>query len=161
MPVSHKFEINIGIMGFKADAGYGSSIKYLEVKPNPALQKPKTISTDFTGRPGTVTKVSDTVPLTKTKKQIDKILEKDQLSNRDMVKLSRLMEKESEKSITDSSKKSLEIKDRTTHIIEKDAGRKDSSYWARIRPIPLSEVEIRVSVPATAASKARIISERG
>ena len=29
MPVSHKFEINIGIMGFKADAGYGSSVKYL------------------------------------------------------------------------------------------------------------------------------------
>ena len=30
MPVSHKFEINIGIIGFKADAGYGSSVKYIE-----------------------------------------------------------------------------------------------------------------------------------
>ena len=29
MPVSHKFEINIGIMGVKADANYGSSVKYL------------------------------------------------------------------------------------------------------------------------------------
>ena len=38
-----------------------------------------------------------------------------------MVKLSRLMEKESENSMPDSSKKSLEIKDNTTHIIEKDA----------------------------------------
>jgi hypothetical protein len=142
MPVSHKFEINIGIVGFKADAGYGSSIKYVEVKPNLALKKPKTISADFTGRAGADVKAADTVPLTKTKKQIDKILDKDELSNRDMVKLSRLMEKESEKSINDSSRKSLEIKDRTTHIIEKDAGRKDSSYWARIRPIPLSEIEI-------------------
>lgn len=143
MPVSHKFEINIGIVGFKADAGYGSSIKYLEVRPNLALQKPKTISTDFTGRTEAVAKVSDTVKVTKTKQQIDKILEKDELSNRDMVKLSRLMEKESENSISDSSKKSLEIKDRTTHTIEKDAAKKDSAYWAEIRPIPLSEIEIR------------------
>ena len=47
MPVSHKFEINIGIIGFKADAGYGSSVKYLDVKPNLALQKPDAISTDY------------------------------------------------------------------------------------------------------------------
>ena len=143
MPVSHKFEINIGIVGFKADAGYGSSVKYLEVKPNPALQKPKTISTDFTGRPGMGALATDTVPATKTNTQIDKILEKDKLSNRDMVKLSRLMEKESKSSINDSSKKSLEIKDHTTHIIEKDANKKDSAYWAQIRPIPLSDIEIR------------------
>ena len=44
MPVSHKFEINIGIMGFKADAGYAVSVKYDDVKPNLALQKPKIIS---------------------------------------------------------------------------------------------------------------------
>ena len=50
MPVSHKFEINIGIIGFKADAGYGSSVKYIEVKPNLSLQKPKAISTDYSGR---------------------------------------------------------------------------------------------------------------
>ena len=60
-----------------------------------------------------------------------------------MVKLSRLMEKESEKSINDSSRKALEIKDNTTHIVEKDANKKDSTYWAKIRPIPLSDIEIR------------------
>ena len=142
MPVSHKFEINIGVIGFKADAGYGGSVKYIEVKPNLALQKPKTISTNYTGRTGSTENTPDTV-VTKTKQQIDKILEKDQLSNRDMVKLARLMEKESEKSIDDSSRKNLEIKDNTTHIIEKDANRKDSAYWAEIRPIPLSDIEIR------------------
>ena len=139
MPVSHKFEINIGIIGFKADAGYGSSVKYLEVRPNLALQKPINISTDYTGRsvaPG------DTV-VTKSKQQIEKILEKEQLSNRDMVKLARLMEKESENSINDSSKKNLEIIDNTTHVIEKDAAKKDSAYWAEIRPIPLSDIEMR------------------
>lgn len=140
MPVSHKFEINISIVGFKADAGYGSSVKYIEVKPNLALERPKTISTDFTGR---ISAGKPDTIVTKSKQQIEKILEKDELSNRDMVKLSRLMAKESEKSLPDSSRNSLEIKDKTTQIVEKDAANRDSSYWAQIRPIPLSEVEIR------------------
>ncbi len=142
MPVSHKFEINIGIMGFKADAGYAVSVKYDDVKPNSALQKPKIISSEYTTRYRTEAPAADTA-MTKTKKQIDKILEKEELSNRDMVKLSRLMEKESEKSVNDSIRKNLEIQDNTTHIIEKDAAKKDSAYWAEIRPIPLSDTEIR------------------
>jgi hypothetical protein len=142
MPVSHKFEINIGIMGFKADAGYGSSVKYLTVRPNISLQKPASISTDYQARALNNQKVSDTV-VSKSKQQINKLLEKDRLTNRDMVKLSRLMEKESAASLHDNTKDSLEIKDRTKHIVEKDAGKKDSSYWAKIRPIPLSDIETR------------------
>jgi len=142
LPVSHKFEINISIIGFKADVGYGSSVKYVEVRPNISLEKPKSISTDYSGRAVIGKNASDTV-VSKSKQQINKILEKDQLSNRDMIKLARLMEKESEKSVNDSSRKSLEIKDYTTHTVEKDANKKDSTYWAKIRPIPLSDIEIR------------------
>jgi len=142
MPVSHKFDINISIVGFKADAGYGGSVKYIDVKPNLALAKPKTISVDYTGRNAPLPEKPDTAT-SKTKQQIEKILAKEDLSNRDMVKLSRLMEKESDKSVPDSIKNNLEIQDRTTHIIEKDAGKKDSTYWAQIRPVPLSEIEVR------------------
>lgn len=140
MPVSHKFEINISIIGVKADAGYGSSIKYKEVKPNTNLKKPQMIGTDFTGKANLPIADKDSTK-NKTRKQIEKILSKEELSNRDMVKLSGLMQKESKESIHDSIKKNLEIKDNTTYIIEKDAGKKDSSYWADIRPIPLSDKE--------------------
>ncbi len=141
MPVSHKFEINISIIGFKADVGYGSSVKYVEVKPNISLEKPKSITTDYSGRAVSSKNASDSV-VSKSRNQINKILEKEQLSNRDMIKLARLMEKESEKSINDSSRKSLEIKDNTTLKVEKGANKKDSTYWAEVRPIPLSEIEI-------------------
>jgi len=142
MPVSHKFEINIAIIGFKADAGYGSSVKYTEVRPNLSLQRPAALSSDYSAKTATNQKTADTIT-SKSKQKINKILEKDKLSNRDMMKLSRLMEKESEGSINDSSKKNLEIRDKTTHIVEKDADKKDSTYWAKIRPIPLSDVEMR------------------
>ncbi len=142
MPVSHKFDINISIVGFKADAGYGGSVKYIDVKPNLALAKPKTISVDYTGKTAVAPEKPDSAK-SKTKQQIEKILEKDDMSNRDMVKLSRLMEKESRESVPDSIKNKLEISDRTTHIVEKDAGKKDSAYWAAIRPVPLSEIELK------------------
>jgi hypothetical protein len=54
-----------------------------------------------------------------------------------------LLDKESKKTRPDSVAKSLEIKDNTTHIIEPDASKKDSAYWADIRPIPLSEIELK------------------
>ena len=137
MPVSHNFRINIGIMGFKAEGGYGSSVKYKEVTPDPYLKPPQELAGISSGGYA----AADTSQ-NRNSKEIEKILSKEELSNRDMVRLSRLMKKESE-STRDSSSRSLEIKDNTKYIIEKDAGKKDSLYWKRIRPIPLSESEIR------------------
>jgi hypothetical protein len=160
MPVSHKFEVNISIIGFKANAGYGSSVKYTTVKPNLALQRPVSITTDFTGKSGVARTSTDTI-VSKSKKQINKILEKDELSNRDMVKLSRLMEKESEASLNDSGKKSLEIKDHTTQIVEKDANKKDSAYWANIRPIPLSDIELRTLKISDSIKSVSLVRHQG
>jgi len=143
MPVSHKFEVNASIFGLKADAGYGGSIKYTIVKPNLALKKPATIPTDFGGKSNVTAEKADTVPPSKNRQQIDKLLEKDDLSNRDMIKLARLMEKESENILPDSTKKDLEIRDNTERSVEKDAVKKDSAYWARERPVPLTEADIK------------------
>jgi hypothetical protein len=137
MPVSHQFDFNLSIFGIRADAGYVSSVKYIDVEPNDKLQKPQEITAGFAGR-----YVPDT-GLTKQDSEINRILQKEELSNRDMIKLARLMEKESVNSRHDTIKNNLEIKDNTIHIVEKDAGKKDSAYWAEIRPIPLSDVELR------------------
>lgn len=140
MPVSHKFEINISIIGFKADVEYTSSVKYTEVKPNLALARPKEINDTGLINPVAATS-TDTVQISRNKEKIDRILQKEDLTNRDMIKLSRLMEKESEASMPDSSKNNLEIKDHTRQVIDKDAAKKDSTYWSQIRPVPLSDIE--------------------
>ncbi|MDY0098465.1 MAG: DUF5686 and carboxypeptidase regulatory-like domain-containing protein [Bacteroidales bacterium] len=138
MPVSHTIEFNLRMLGIRADAGYGSSVKYLDVKKNAGLQKPG----DYPLSKNTVSGVPDTA-VSVTQQKIENILNKEELTNRDMIRLANLMKKESEKSAGDSLRKNPEIKERTTHIIEEGAGSKDSTYWAEIRPIPLSETEIR------------------
>ena len=157
MPVSDKFEIALSIFGIKADAGYGSSIRYTDLTPNTTLKKPQNIAIFSGSKPEQAKPAIDTVK-TKTRNQIEKILSRGEMSNRDMVKLAGLMEKESTASLSDSMKNSLEVKDKVTHVIEKDAGKKDSSYWNNIRPIPLSEAEYRSlrtrdSVKAVLATK--------
>ena len=142
MPVSLKFEMKIGILGFRADAGYGTSVRYSEVTLNKLLRKPLP---DGVMRPATsspAVTVNDQ-PVSKNQEKIGKILEKDKLSNRDMVVMARLMSRESEINIPDSTRKDLEIKDNTTQLVEKDANRRDSAYWEAIRPIPLSDAELR------------------
>jgi hypothetical protein len=139
MPVSHKFVMNIGIIGVRADAEYGSSVRYIEVKPNESLQKPASVTSDFFK--GRIT--ADEATISRNQQKIEEILTKEELSNRDMVRLSRIMKKESEESIPDSIRKNLEVKDNTTRMVDENAGKKDSAYWAAIRPIPLSELEMK------------------
>lgn len=153
MPVSHQFDFNLQIIGIRADAGYVSSVKYLDVKINEKLQKPGDIVSGYADR------YDQDSAMTKTKKEITKILQKDELTNRDMVKLARLMDKESKNNQSDSVRKSLEIKDNTTKIVEKDAGKKDSTYWSEIRPIPLSDIEVR-SLVVSDSLKAEIVEIR-
>jgi Family of unknown function (DUF5686)/CarboxypepD_reg-like domain len=142
MPVSHKFDIDLEIVGIRAKAGYGSSVKYTEVRPNTSLRKPDLIAATGFSKPAPSEDVQN-LPVSKNQEKIDEILKKDELSNRDMVKLTRLMEKESENALPDSLKNSLEIKDNTISSVEKDASKKDSTYWTEIRPIPLSDLEMK------------------
>jgi hypothetical protein len=140
MPVSHNFVINVGIVGIRVDVGYAGSVKYLEVKPNTSVKKPDAIRSDFYR---VQEQAPADVPVTKNQAKIEEILKKDELNNRDMVKLSKLMDQESKKAQSDSTRNSLEIKDNFNRSVEKDAGKKDSTYWAEVRPIPLSDLELK------------------
>ncbi len=138
MPVSHNFEVDISIVGVKGDGEYGSAITYSDVIPNTDLKKPDAIELiDYT-----VSIDEESIAeLSKERQKIEDILEKDEMNNRDMTKLSRLMAKEAKRSNPEESE--LELKNTTTFTVEEDADRRDSSYWNNVRPIPLSDEEIK------------------
>ncbi|HDR67525.1 MAG TPA: hypothetical protein ENN61_00585 [Bacteroidaceae bacterium] len=74
------------------------------------------------------------------KEKIDEIPGKDDLSNRDVARLSKLMEKEAEKARAEELEEPYNITG-TTFTIEENAVKTDSTYWSRIRPIPLTPEE--------------------
>jgi hypothetical protein len=148
MPVSHEFEVDLSIMGIKGRATYSSAVKYLQVEPNRSLPEPA----------GYLAK--DDIPVetetkTATQKEIEAILASDELTARDMSRLAKLNEKNAEKS---KEKASLEIQDKTTYIIEKEALNRDSVYWEEVRPIPLTEEE-KVNI-GTITGSPSVLAER-
>ncbi len=138
MPVSYSFDVDVSILGLKSDIGYTSSIKYIEITPDPRLKRPEEFTFTGTGP----TPLRDTITLSVNEERIDKILNKEELSNRDMVVLARLMKKESESGIRDTVGTAYSESKKTTVVIEKDAGKKDQEYWNSVRPVPLSPAEL-------------------
>jgi len=143
MPVSHNFDVKISIVGVDADGTYGSSVTYSLVEPNNELPRPETLDLNPTAEQIILKEQRETA---KAQQKIEEILQKDELSNRDMSRLSRLMEKEADES--GSGDDDLEIKKTTSFTVKEDAHEKSPDYWNDIRPIPLSEEErksIRIS----------------
>jgi len=131
MPVSHEFDLGLSVMGIKGRASYTSAVKYLDVEPDRSISLPAYFK---------ATEEADHSRAIKTGEQeeIESILAREELSARDMSRLSRLNSKNARRN---TDKPSMEIEDKTNYIIEEDATRKDTSYWAEIRPVPLTQEE--------------------
>jgi hypothetical protein len=74
--------------------------------------------------------------------KIDNLLEKKELSNHEMSKLSRLLESGHNLTKTDSAK-SLEITESVKVQIDPKAAVRDTAFWNTMRPIPLSAEELQ------------------
>lgn len=153
LPISYQFNFDAAIIGMKANFKYSSSMKFQQVVLNEKVTVDQ--SKIEKQKPVKVKQAPSKEEIKKQKNQqeIDTLLSKERLSNRDMVKLSALMSKEV---FGDTAKsKSLEIKDQTNKVtIEKDALKKDTAYWRTIRPIPLTTVEAQISSEKDSAKSA-------
>ncbi len=134
LPVSHKIDMNVEIAGVRANVTYVSSLEYEKVELNPNL--PKSYFASTSQKQGSEPEKREP---SKEQQRIQEILEKEELNNRDMAKLNKLMEKEVEASEDDQE--SLQVKT-TNFTVERNAVNTDSAYWDRVRPVPLTPAEM-------------------
>lgn len=139
LPVSHKLQIDVAIVGVKGQVTYVSSLEYSDVTLNPNL--PEAYFTSMNSPDQDVDPESETEePVSKEQEKINELIEKEELSNRDMAKLSRLMQKEAEGS--EPLEESMELNQTGTQFtVDDDAVKNDSLYWNEVRPIPLTPEE--------------------
>jgi|WetSurMetagenome_2_1015567.scaffolds.fasta_scaffold08077_5 hypothetical protein len=145
LPISYQFYAEADIMGVNANYKYNSSVKFREVILN---EKNTRIQAKTEAPEKPVASVADTKAREKqekNRKAIEELLSKDELTNRDMVKLATLASKETNHDTLQS--KSLEIRDSENNkqIVEKDAVKNDTAFWNNIRPIPLTAIESKIS----------------
>jgi hypothetical protein len=131
LPVSHKLDVGIEIAGVRADVTYVSSLEYNKTVLNPNL--PRSVFEPL-NQPSAEVEAQEE-KLSEEQKKMQEILAKEEINDREMAKLTRLMEKEAEKADTSSNK--LEVVG-TNFSVAPDAVKNDSAFWNRIRPVPLT-----------------------
>jgi hypothetical protein len=152
LPINYTFDINGKFMGNEGDVKYVASVKYKTVAINSEIKAPSNLvsqtiknNLDESSQQQVVKaktkKASDVQKEQKRKEKIDKLLEKDNLSNKDMYQLARLMEKDAKEADT-TKNKSLEIKESYKVKVDSLARKADTTQWNRIRPIALTTDEV-------------------
>ncbi len=150
LPVSHKFSFDASMLGIKGSGKFSTSMKYTDLHFNQSvldmLNLPAREQTsNQTNKPviSTPVKIKKTSKSAEKKREkIDNLLEKKELSNYEMNKLSRLMESNHHQSRGDSSK-TLEISESVNVKIDPKASNHDSAFWNMMRPIPLASEELQ------------------
>jgi len=134
LPVSHKIRANVQIAGVKGEITYVSSLEYADVILNPNLP-----GTYFTATDTERVEPAEEKERSDTEEKIMELLEKEDLTNRDVSRLSKLMEQEAAQ--TSPGEGDILNQTGTTFTVAENAVKNDSVYWNSVRPIPLTPLE--------------------
>jgi len=151
MPVGHNYAFEGGVLGVKGSVHFGGSVKYKDVVLNPRLIAVNPVNTmpqfaqkeeeEDSVKEQNKTPQGHEVKDGKRIAKMSEILNKEDLNNRDMNRLSRLMSREAKIS-DDQEEQSLELKEKNQQVVVSGAENKDTAYWNEIRPIPLTKNEL-------------------
>lgn len=130
MPVSHNFDIEAGIMGIEFTFKYVASVSDYQVKLNSKLDHSmyKRMLIDSKEY------VDEVSQIEQQQSEIQKLIQKDNLTKRESKKLKKLVQEDVKKSIPKN--KELELTD--NNQLNDSAALRSVSYWDSIRPIPLT-----------------------
>jgi hypothetical protein len=144
MPGSFKTTFDIKSMGFQFDLNTTHSIRYKDYKVNPALTSrvsPTEMSTLTPEKPPVVSKKSE-----KLSSDISKIMEKEEITTRDAIKIVELSDAKSKEDLKNNpindSVNPLEIQRRFFLTVDSNALKYDSLIWDSYRTVPLTEDEL-------------------
>lgn len=140
-PVNLYAKAEISIMGIKAKANYTTTIKYDSIVLDPMYSQVN-VSQAIKHKVPEPEKVEEPSPeVKKLDKEIDEILKKDEITNREMIQVQKLMSKKSALVTQKRKDNPLEITSNYKQIVKKDALVRDSLYWDSVRPVPASAKE--------------------
>ncbi|WP_338237182.1 DUF5686 family protein [Persicobacter diffluens] len=140
MPKSLEFSGDLSVVGVKMSFNYLAALSDYEIVPDADIQAqiqqvlPKPV---LVKEQEEVASASEEAQLNKNESKIQDLMAQDNLSNREMRKLQRLVEKEAKK---EEERPPLEIKSGVK--VDSLATKKNDDYWNTIRPVSLTSAEL-------------------
>ena len=142
LPISDNIQWNFDVMGNLATMMFHSTRKYKDIKFNnltagllPANSAVPVKKTEVVA----VKKESKTA--IKRDEKIKKLKDKENPTSYEAFKMARLVKKQVDQDINDSVKKNHIAPRTRTTVVDSNAVKMDSTYWNKIRPIPLAANE--------------------
>jgi hypothetical protein len=152
LPTAYNLTAKVKALGNDADFDYTGTIRYTNVVKNTKIKNPlqsaapATVTATVTatpkadaaaGKSALSKKISDSIKQEKRRSKVAKLLEQDELSNREMLQASKLLREEVRK----QESQSLNLSESYRVEVDSSARTRDTSYWNVIRPVPLKRTE--------------------
>ena len=136
LPVSHKFDVNGKIFGFAFEYKYLATVSKYKIEINPDLKD------DFVVIDEKIDKDLAS-EIEKNNKNAPSAIEEQlssgkEITRKELRKIIREYEKEEKR-----QEEEPEVIENTSFTIDSLARKRDSMYWEAIRPVPLTEMEVR------------------
>jgi hypothetical protein len=137
LPISQQFVVGGKIFGFEFEGNYFATMRDYKIKMNPALVQPLTVIDEKVEKEKAV-EVKKKAPARKAT-TVEKRLEQGaEVTDKELRQLMRAYEKE-----TQESKNDPDILSESYFAVDTGAYKKDSTFWADMRPTPLTKEEER------------------
>lgn len=137
MPVSHKFDIEGTFLGFEFEYDYLATVSNYEITMNPDLDTKFEVIDDKVDQE-LAKKIEEDKKKVKQPGLVEQLQSGKELTRKDLRKLMREYEK-----IEMEEGPNVDVIGIRKTIVDSTAYNNDSTYWAKIRPVPLSKYEVK------------------
>lgn len=142
LPVSHNITGNFGALGMRGNFYYGASVKYDSIVDNEYIGVVTEIDTSYNENQNGERVKQESAKTIEFKKQVEEINSKEELSNRDVKKVSRLNRKILKQQYKDSTIATTDFYS-GYNIDQNEDSLKENVSWDTLRAIPLTPAEIQ------------------
>ncbi|MEO5601829.1 MAG: DUF5686 and carboxypeptidase regulatory-like domain-containing protein [Cyclobacteriaceae bacterium] len=154
LPVSHQFKIKGKVFGFEFQYNYLASVSNYKITVNPKIyvekmevideKKEKTLANEIDQ---TQKQKKKNAPPGKTQQLQERLAAGEEITRKELKTIVKEYEKEEQKQQKDPG-----VLSEVSFKIDSAAYKKDSLYWAEVRPIPLTREEVKGYVKADSVS---------
>ena len=150
LPVSHKFGADGKIFGFGFEYNYLATVSDYDVRLNPDLDQDFTVVDEKLDRElAKQAKAAAAKDKRAGKSTYEKISSGEEITRKDLRRIIREYEKEERK-----AQEEPEVIENYSYSVDSTARKRDSVYWEKIRPIPLTNYELKGYQKADSISRA-------
>ena len=149
LPISHKFKIDGKVFGFGFDYNYLATLSEYDVTINPELATEFTVLDDKLGQEVSAEDTPAAAPAPGSVEE--KLITGEELTAKDLRRLMREYERQEREEQPEP-----EVVSNYSQEIDSLARQRDTAYWSVVRPVPLTDVEVRGYEVQDSMAKAEI-----